>query len=134
MTVSGWTLLAVLVVVPVAGFLYAAGRGAAQKARTDTRQDLVKLGGIPEMSKTLTKMSSLPTYALVAPFAAGRSHPFGWLWWRVEPADEGPVRQEMGWALTYRGARKAVGLPLSVRAQHAEIIMAPGHQREPHAG
>lgn len=126
-------LLAVLAAAVTAWFLYAAGRAAAHKARADTRQDLIKLGGIPEMSKTLTDMSKLPTYALVAPFASGRSHPFGWLWWRVEPAGDGAERREMGWALTYRRARKAVGLPLSVRARHAEIIMAPGHQMQPQA-
>ncbi|MCX4826622.1 hypothetical protein OG883_44080 [Streptomyces sp. NBC_01142] len=129
---EGWTILAGIAAAAVAWFLVAACRAAAQLARRDTRQDLIKLGGIPETSKTLTEMSRLPTYALAAPFASGRSNPFGWLWWRVEPTADGTTRREMGWALTYRGARKAAGLPLSFRAQHAEIIMAPGHQAQPH--
>ncbi|MBT2674370.1 hypothetical protein J7E95_26875 [Streptomyces sp. ISL-14] len=82
------------------------------------------------MAKSLTDLSSLPTYAFMAPFAEGRSHPFGWLWWRVEHGADGTPRQEMGWVLTYRRARKAAGLPLSIRAQHTEITLAQGHERQ----
>ncbi|MFJ9416662.1 hypothetical protein ACIRPT_21070 [Streptomyces sp. NPDC101227] len=130
---TGWLLLIAIAVVVVGLFLVAAYKGAAKAARADTRQDLIGLGGIPEMAKTLTAMSRLPTYAFAAPFSSGRTHPFGWLWWRVEGDADGTTGREMGWALTYRGARKAAGLPLSLRAQHAEIIMAQGHQPSPTA-
>lgn len=126
---AGWLLLIALAVVGGGGFLVAVYRGLAKTARVDTRQDLIKLGNIPDTAKTLSEMSRLPAYAFTAPFAHGRSHPFGWLWWRVEQDASGTPRQEMGWALTYRRARKAAGLPLSIRAQHTEITLAPGHQR-----
>ncbi|MFJ9213879.1 hypothetical protein [Streptomyces sp. NPDC102264] len=94
----------------------------------DTRQDLIKLGSITDMAKILTDRSTLPTYAFTAPFAQGRTHLFGWLWWRVEHATDGTARQSMGWALTYHRARKAAGLPLSIRAQRSETILAHGHE------
>jgi hypothetical protein len=127
---TGWLLLIALVIVVVGWFLVAVYRGFARTARADTRQDLIKLGIVPEMAKTLTDMSRLPTYAFMAPFAEGRSHPFGWLWWRVEQDADGTPRNETGWALTYRGARKAAGLPRSIRAQHTEITLALGHERQ----
>lgn len=127
---TGWLLLIALVVVVGGGFLVAVYRGLAKTARVDTRQDLIKLGTVPEMARMLTDLSSLATYAFTAPFAKGRSHPFGWLWWRVEKGADGEPRQEMGWALTYRRARKAAGLPLSIRAQHTELTLAHGHERQ----
>ncbi|WP_435244290.1 hypothetical protein [Streptomyces sioyaensis] len=130
---TGWLLVIALAVAFLGWFLFAAYRGLAKAARADTRQDLIEFGGIQETAKSLTDMSCLPTYAFAAPFASGRSHPFGWLWWRVEQDADGTTRREMGWALTYRWARKAAGLPLSLRAQHAEVIMAPGHQPQPEA-
>lgn len=126
---TGWLVLVALVVVVVGWSLTAVYRGAAKAARADTRQDLIKLGSIPELAKSLADLSTLPAYAFLAPFAEDRSHPFGWLWWRVERNVDGTLRQEMGWALTYRRARKAAGLPLSIRAQHTEITLAQGHER-----
>ncbi|MFC5253064.1 hypothetical protein [Streptomyces nigrescens] len=123
----GWLLLVALVVVAVGCFVAAAYRAAARMARADTRQDLIKLSNVPQMATTLTATSGQPTYAFTAPFAEGRSHPFGWLWWWVERAADGTLRHEMGWALTYRRARKAAGLPLSIRARHTEITLALGH-------
>lgn len=124
---TGWWLLSAIAVVVAGLFLIGMYRGAAGHARSQTRQDLVKLGGIPMIAKSLTEVSSLPAYAFMAPFAGGRSLPFGWLWWRVEKdADGHPPLQRMGWALTYRGARKAAGLPLSIRAHHTEITLAEG--------
>ncbi|MFG3043157.1 hypothetical protein ACGFYZ_40295 [Streptomyces sp. NPDC048330] len=125
---SGWLLLIALVVVAVGWFLAGVLRGIVRTSRAESRQDLIKLGGISETAKGLTDRSGVPTYAFIAPFAPGRSHPFGWLWWRVEPDIDGPPRQ--GWALTYRRARKAAGLPLSIRAQHSEIVLAAGHERQ----
>ncbi|NGO67010.1 hypothetical protein [Streptomyces boncukensis] len=119
-----------LVVVVVGSFLAAVVRGMVRKARADTRLDLVQLGSVPQAAKSLTELTDLPTYAFMAPFEEGRTHPFGWLWWRVEPNADGTHRKEMGWALTYRRARKAAGLPLSIRAQHTETIVATGHQRQ----
>ncbi|MCZ1012162.1 hypothetical protein [Streptomyces lydicus] len=126
---AGWLVLIVIVAVVAGSFLTAVYRGAANALRTDTRQDLIKLGGIPELATTLTDVSRLPAYAFMAPFVEGRSHPFGWLWWRVEHSDGAPQRQ-MGWALTYRRARKAAGLPLSIRAKHTEITLAQGHDHQ----
>ncbi|MGV9884807.1 hypothetical protein [Streptomyces sp. NPDC003006] len=128
---TGWLLLIALGVVGIVWFVAAVYRGLAQKARTDTRQDLIRLSSARDAATTLTRAAGLPAYAFMAPFAERRSHPFGWLWWRVEQndSDETP-RYEMGWALTYRRARKAAGLPLSIRAQHTEITLAPGHQRQ----
>ncbi|MFD4480435.1 hypothetical protein ACFWPU_30570 [Streptomyces sp. NPDC058471] len=117
MIIVGWSLLRTY-------------RSAANAARSETRQDLIKLGSIPEIAKTLTDMSRLPSYAFMAPFAEGRTHPFGWLWWRIDKAADGVPRQHMGWALTYRRARKAAGLPLSIRANHTEITLAQGHDRQ----
>lgn len=123
---TGWLLLISLAVVVVGGFLTGVYRGAAKKARADTRQDLIKLGSVSEMAKTLTEISRQPTYAFMAPFAEGRSHPFGWLWWRVGQHTDEPA--ESGWALTYRRARKAAGLPLSIRAKHCEITLTVGQE------
>ncbi|MFC5914424.1 hypothetical protein [Streptomyces pulveraceus] len=91
---AGWLLLIAISVIVVGMFLIGMCRGAANHARSQTRQDLVRLGTIPMIAKQLTEVNSLPTYAFVAPFAEGRSHPFGWLW-----------------ALTYRRARRAASLP-----------------------
>lgn len=88
-------MLVALVVVVVGWSLTAVYR-AARAAREDTRQDLIKLGSVPEMAKSLTDLSSLPTNAFMDPFAEGRSHP----------------------------------LPLAIRAQHTEIILAQGHERQ----
>lgn len=127
---TGWLLLFALGVAVVGGFLAAVYRGVARTARVDTRQDLIKLVSAPEIAKRLADVSNLPAYAFMAPFAEGRSHPFGWLWWRIEQDAEDGARYEKGWALTYRRARKAAGLPLSIRAQHTEITLAPGHQHQ----
>ncbi|GGW94803.1 hypothetical protein [Streptomyces noursei] len=127
---TGWLVLVALLAVGFGWSLTAVYRGAARAARTDTRQDLIKLGSVPQMAKSLTDLSSLPSYAFMAPFAEGRTHPFGWLWWRVKQDGDGTPSQQMGWALTYRGARKAAGLPRSIRAQHTEITLAPGHERQ----
>lgn len=126
---TGWATLTVLAAVAVAVFLGAVGRGVVRTARTDTRQDLIKFGYIPETGQLLTKGSGLPVYCFMAPFEGGRTHPFGWLWWRVEPDADGKPKQTMGWTLTYRRARKAAGIPLSFRAKHTEIMLAPGHER-----
>ncbi|MEJ8652788.1 hypothetical protein WKI65_33180 [Streptomyces sp. MS1.AVA.3] len=127
---TGWLVLIAIVVVGGGCFLTAVYRGAANAARTDIRQDLIKLGSIPEVAKKLTDTCRLPTYAFMAPFAEGRSHPFGWLWWRIEEDSDGAPQQQMGWALTYRRARKAAGLPLSMRANHTEITLAQGPDRQ----
>jgi len=66
----------------------------------------------------------------MTPFAQGRTHPFDWLWWRIGKDAAAGSRQHMGWALTYRGARKAAGLPLSIRAKHTEITVAQGQGRQ----
>ncbi|MCX4826590.1 hypothetical protein OG883_43920 [Streptomyces sp. NBC_01142] len=126
---TGWLVLIATGVVVAGWFLTAMYRGAANHARSQTRQDLIKLGSIPTIAKTLTDMSSLPAYAFMAPFAEGRTHPFGWLWWRIEKDADGDSRQHMGWALTYRRARKAAGLPLSIRAHHTEVTLAQGQDR-----
>jgi hypothetical protein len=127
---SGWLLLIALGMVGVGGFSVAFFRGLAQTARKDTRQDLVKLGGVQEVATSLTKTARTPAYTFMGPFAEGRSHPFGWLWWRVEQNADGVLRHDMGWALTYRRARKAAGLPLSIRAQHIEFTLAFGHEQQ----
>lgn len=123
---AGWLLLIAIAVVIAGVFLIGMYRGAANHVRSQTRQDLVKLGTIPMIAKALTDVSSLPAYAFMAPFAEGRAHPFGWLWWRIGKDADGGPRQNMGWALTYRRARKAAGLPLSIRARHTEITLAQG--------
>ncbi|MGW0672541.1 hypothetical protein [Streptomyces sp. NPDC002746] len=126
---TGWLLLIAIAAVVAGLLLIGMYRGAATHARSQTRQDLVKLGTIPIIAKALTDMSSLPAYAFMAPFAEGRTHPFGWLWWRIEKDSDGDPLQQMGWALTYRRARKAAGLPLSIRANHTEITLAQGQDR-----
>ncbi|MFJ6753257.1 hypothetical protein ACIQNI_34560 [Streptomyces sp. NPDC091266] len=127
---TGWLVLLAIVVVVVGWFLIGMCRGAANHARSQTRQDLVRLGTVPMVAKALTDVSSLPAYAFMGPFAEGRTHPFGWLWWRIEKDADGGPRQHMGWALTYRRARKAAGLPLSIRAKHTEITVAQGQDRQ----
>ncbi|MET8683727.1 hypothetical protein ABZV77_05880 [Streptomyces sp. NPDC004732] len=126
---TGWVVVIVIVAAAVGWFVAAVARGIARTARADTRQDLIKFGAIPETGKLLTKGSDLPVYCFMAPFESSRTHPFGWLWWRVDQDTGEKPKQAMGWALTYRRARKAAGIPLSFRAKHVEITLAPGHDR-----
>ncbi|MFG2141901.1 hypothetical protein [Streptomyces sp. NPDC048650] len=74
----------------------------------------------------LAKLSTTAAHSFVPPGADGRSHPFGWLWWRSHVNAEGKAEHDRGWALAYRRARKAAGLPLTWKAAAGELIISPG--------
>ncbi|MFF3460369.1 hypothetical protein ACFYXH_40020 [Streptomyces sp. NPDC002730] len=74
----------------------------------------------------MAKLSATTTYVFAPPCTDGRQHLFGWLWWHASVTEDGTVERDMGWALTYRRARKATGLPVYWKARVSELVMSPG--------
>lgn len=123
---TGWTLLSVIVAVVVAIVGRGVVRGMVQGAKEGARRDLITFAGVQQANETLATLSATAAHAFVPPGAERREHPFGWLWWRARVDVDGKVERDMGWALTYRRARKAAGLPVSWKAAGGEFIIAPG--------
>ncbi|QNE74480.1 hypothetical protein [Streptomyces finlayi] len=124
-----WALLGVF----VAMFIAAVVRGAVRAARVSIRQDLVSLGEMQQLAGALAQMTTT-AYAFAAPLLKERESWIGWLWWRTRMGPDGKVERGMGWALTYRRARKAAGAPLSWRLfSGAEVVVLPRDARLPAA-
>ncbi|GHE14690.1 hypothetical protein [Streptomyces alanosinicus] len=120
-----WAFVGTVIALGVAIFLLMFVRGIRQLARKDIRRDLIALGKAQQTAEALTKVGRTATFAFAAPGADGREMMFGWLWWRTELDPDGKIRRDMGWALTYRRARRAAGIPVSAKARGAELIVAP---------
>ncbi|MFC8296038.1 hypothetical protein ACFUJ0_28475 [Streptomyces sp. NPDC057242] len=119
-------LLAVSIPLPgliVWGFVRDLVWGFVQSTREQVRRDLVALGQNRSAVELLARRTSGASVAFAAPGADGRKHMIGWLWWRAEIATDESVRHTMGWALTYRRARRAAGLPMTMKARDSELII-----------
>lgn len=116
-----WTLLGVIVAMLIA----AVARGAVRAARVSIRQDLVSLGDMQQLAGALAQMTTT-AYAFAAPLLKERESWIGWLWWRTRIGPDGKTERDMGWALTYRRARKAAGAPLDWRQLSGrELVVIP---------
>ncbi|CAL9454195.1 hypothetical protein SUDANB140_02512 [Streptomyces sp. enrichment culture] len=122
-----WVLLGAIIVL----FIAAVVRGAIRAARVSIRQDLVSLGDAQQLTGVLAQMTTT-AYAFAAPMLKERESWIGWLWWRTRIGPDGKAERDMGWALTYRRARKAAGVPLDWRlASGVEMVVAPRDARLP---
>ncbi|WP_434595879.1 hypothetical protein [Streptomyces sp. A5-4] len=122
-----WALLGLIVGIFIAAVL----RGAVRAARVSIRQDLMSLGGMQELAGALAQMTTT-AYAFAAPLLKERESWIGWLWWRTRMGPDGKAEREMGWALTYRRARKAAGAPLDWRlSSGSEVVVVPRDARLP---
>ncbi|MEU2231294.1 hypothetical protein [Streptomyces vietnamensis] len=125
---AGWLLLlavAVLVAGLIAwGFTRGVLRDTVQTAREQVRRDLIALGENRAVVEALAQTTGEAAVAFAAPGADGRGWMIGWLWWRAELAPSESVRHTMGWAWTYRRARRAAGLPMSMKARTPEFVLA----------
>lgn len=123
--IVGWALLGLIVALFIAG----AVRGAVRAARASIRQDLVTLGEMQQLAGALAQMTTT-AYAFAAPLLKERESWIGWLWWRTRMGPDGKAERDMGWALTYRRARKAAGAPLDWRLfSGSEVVVVPRDAR-----
>ncbi|MFE3629385.1 hypothetical protein [Streptomyces goshikiensis] len=120
----GWAIVAVVVAVAVAIFGRALVGGFVQAAREQVRRDLIALGKARSVTVMLAGKTGEAGVAFAAPGVDGREFMVGWLWWRTDVEDDGSARSSMGWALTYRRARRAAGMPVRMRARDPEFIIA----------
>lgn len=124
---AGWALLGIIVAVVIA----AVGRAFVRAARVSIRQDLVSLGGMQQLAGELAKLTTT-AYAFASPLVKERTSWLGWLWWRTRIGPDGKTERDMGWALTYRRARKAAGAPLDWRLlSGSELVVVPRDARLP---
>ncbi|QFQ97299.1 hypothetical protein F9278_15010 [Streptomyces phaeolivaceus] len=122
-----WALFGVIVAL----FVAAVVRGAVRAARVSIRQDLVSLGEMQQLTGALAQMTT-SAYAFAAPLLKERESWVGWLWWRTRIGPDGKTQRDMGWALTYRRARKAAGIPLDWRLfDGSEVVVVPRDARLP---
>ncbi|ROQ70229.1 hypothetical protein EDD93_4741 [Streptomyces sp. 840.1] len=121
MMITVWALLGAIAALFVAAVI----RGAVRAARVAIRQDLVSLGSMQQLAGALAQMTTT-AYAFAAPFLKERESWIGWLWWRTRIGPDGEVERDMGWALTYRRARKTAGAPLDWRlGSGSEVVVVP---------
>ncbi|MFE5162678.1 hypothetical protein ACFRNT_30065 [Streptomyces sp. NPDC056697] len=93
------------------------------------RQDLVSLGEMQQLAGALAKLTTA-AYAFAPPLLKERASWIGWLWWRTRIGPDGKTERDMGWALTYRRARKAAGAPLGWRSlSGSELVVVPRDAR-----
>ena len=119
--IAVWALLGAIVAVAIA----AGGRGIVRAARVSIRQDLVSLGEMQQLAGALAKLTTT-AYAFASPLLKERTSWIGWLWWRTRIGPDGKTDRDMGWALTYRRARKAAGAPLDWRLlSGSELVVLP---------
>lgn len=122
-----WALLGAIVTL----IIVAVGRGAVRAARVSIRQDLVSLGALQQLAGALAE-STTSAYAFASPLLAERTSWIGWLWWSTRIGSDGKPERDMGWALTYRRARKAAGAPLDWRLRSgSELVVVPRDARLP---
>ncbi|MFI8102099.1 hypothetical protein [Streptomyces sp. NPDC086023] len=130
---AGWTLFLAIAVPAVGlivwGFVRGVLRGATQSAREQVRRDLIALSQNRAVVEALALQTGEAAVALAAPGTDGREWMIGWLWWRAERAPDESVRHTQGWALTYRRARRAGGLPMSMKARTPEVVLAAAERR-----
>ncbi|MFF5090448.1 hypothetical protein [Streptomyces niveus] len=108
---AGWALLGVLAAAVIA----AVGRALVRTARVMIRQDLVSLGEMQQLAGGLAQLTTA-AYAFAPPLLKERTLWIGWMWWRTRIGPDEKAERDMGWALTYRRARKAAGVPLDWRS------------------
>lgn len=126
---AGWALLGVLVAVVIA----ALGRALLRTARVMIRQDLVSLGEMQQLAGGLAELTTA-AYAFAPPLFKERTFWIGWMWWRTRIGPDGKAERDMGWALTYRRARKAAGVPLDWRSFiGGEFVVVPRRDALPPA-
>ncbi|KPC62682.1 hypothetical protein [Streptomyces chattanoogensis] len=118
---EGWTILGVILAVAIAVI----GRGFVHSLKEGIRGDLIALGGIQRATDSMAQLSGTTTHAFAPPLAADRKYPYGWLWWRTQIGADGTAERDMGWALTYRRARRAAGLAVDWRSAGGEFVIAP---------
>jgi hypothetical protein len=119
----GWSVVIVLAAAVVAFFLFHAGKGMRQQKRESARQDLMQLHNVENLATSLAEVSKQRAVAFAPPLAQGRTSPIGWLWWSVEVDEAGQTLHTKGWAWTYRGARRAAGVPMSWRRSGVELTI-----------
>lgn len=125
--IAAWALLGAIAVL----FIAAVVRGAVRAERVNIRQDLVSLGSMQQLAGALAQMTTT-AYAFAAPLLKERKSWVGWLWWRTRIRPDGKAERDMGWALTYRRARKAAGAPLDWRLiSGAEVVVVPRDAQPP---
>ncbi|MEW1699079.1 hypothetical protein ACIQCR_31460 [Streptomyces sp. NPDC093249] len=118
-----WVLGGTLAALVAAFLARGVVRGAVQTAREQVRCDLIAMSETRALTETLARRSGEAAVAFAAPAADGREYPIGWLWWRADLSADDTVRKDMGWALTYRRARRAAGLPLTMKARDPEVTI-----------
>ncbi|MFI7104530.1 hypothetical protein ACIBK8_34965 [Streptomyces sp. NPDC050161] len=122
---AGWALLGAVVTLVTALFARGLVRGARQAAREAIRRGLIALGHVQSAGDTMSQALGSATFAFAPPRAAGRECLIGWLRWRTELGDDGSLRRDTGWAVTYRRARQGVGLRIAVKSEGVEFVMPP---------
>ncbi|MFD4114573.1 hypothetical protein ACFWSJ_14070 [Streptomyces niveus] len=89
------------------------------------RQDLVSLGEMQQLAGGLAELTTA-AYAFAPPLLKERTFWIGWMWWRTRIGPDGKAERDMGWALTYRRARKAAGAPVNWRSLiGSEFVVVP---------
>ncbi|MFD4767188.1 hypothetical protein [Streptomyces niveus] len=97
------------------------------------RQDLVSLGEMQQLAGGLAELTTA-AYAFAPPLLNERSFWIGWMWWRTRIGPDGKAERDMGWALTYRRARKAAGVPVEWRSLiGSEFVVVPRRDALPPA-
>lgn len=126
---AGWALLGVLAAV----IIVAVGRALLRAARVMIRQDLVSLGEMQQLAGGLAQLTTAAC-AFAPPLLKEQSFWIGWMWWRTRIGPDGRAERDMGWALTYRRARKAAGVPVEWRSLvGSELVVVPRRDALPPA-
>lgn len=89
----------------------------------------MSLGEKQQLVGALAKLTTT-AYAFAAPLLKERTSWIGWLWWRTRIGPDGKTERNVGWALTYRRARKAAGAPFDWRLlSGSEVVVVPSDAR-----
>ncbi len=119
-----WSLACALVALLTGLFLYNLIRGMNQARHEGIRRDLIRFNDQRTAAASLNSALGCRVCAFVSPYAEGRTSPIGWLWFSLDAGpDQLPAEERSGWALTYRGARRAAGAALKHRRGSVETII-----------